>query len=215
MGIGLNRVQWICSPLVGWALLSGAVSPSWGQTTPATPDNTTGAPVPGTAGAIPGAGGTAPTGTVPGTIVAPTTTTQDNTTTPGGAPQPTPSSQPAPTAGAAARPLDSTASTLTSGFAGTPDRLTSFSNQLSDTGNLIYGAPVATSLSAFGIGAGGGGGSAGGDELGISWGAFTLYPAIDIGTGVDNIDLHAAGMRGITVCNTPGITGFPGKCPRK
>jgi phosphoglycerate dehydrogenase-like enzyme len=25
------------------------------------------------------------------------------------------------------------------------------------------------------------------------------------GTGTDNIDLHAAGMRGVTVCNTPGV----------
>jgi D-3-phosphoglycerate dehydrogenase / 2-oxoglutarate reductase len=28
------------------------------------------------------------------------------------------------------------------------------------------------------------------------------------GTGTDNIDLHAAGMRGVTVCNTPGINAF-------
>ena len=28
------------------------------------------------------------------------------------------------------------------------------------------------------------------------------------GTGTDNIDLHAAGMRGITICNTPGVNAF-------
>lgn len=28
------------------------------------------------------------------------------------------------------------------------------------------------------------------------------------GTGTDNIDLHAAGMRGVTVCNTPGVNAF-------
>ena len=28
------------------------------------------------------------------------------------------------------------------------------------------------------------------------------------GTGTDNIDLNAAGMRGVTICNTPGINAF-------
>jgi len=41
---------------------------------------------------------------------------------------------------------------------------------------------------------------------------FTACPKLKIvsvwGTGTDNIDLNAAGMRGITVCNTPGINAF-------
>ena len=41
---------------------------------------------------------------------------------------------------------------------------------------------------------------------------FAACPALKLvsvwGTGTDNIDLHAAGMRGVTVCNTPGINAF-------
>lgn len=41
---------------------------------------------------------------------------------------------------------------------------------------------------------------------------FAACPTLKIvsvwGTGTDNIDLNAAGMRGVTVCNTPGINAF-------
>jgi phosphoglycerate dehydrogenase-like enzyme len=41
---------------------------------------------------------------------------------------------------------------------------------------------------------------------------FAACPRLKIvsvwGTGTDNIDLNAAGMRGVTVCNTPGINAF-------
>jgi len=41
---------------------------------------------------------------------------------------------------------------------------------------------------------------------------FAACPALKMvsvwGTGTDNVDLHAAGMRGITVCNTPGVNAF-------
>jgi len=41
---------------------------------------------------------------------------------------------------------------------------------------------------------------------------FHACPALKLvsvwGTGTDNIDLNAAGMRGVTVCNTPGINAF-------
>jgi D-3-phosphoglycerate dehydrogenase len=43
-------------------------------------------------------------------------------------------------------------------------------------------------------------------------GVFVACPRLKIvsvwGTGTDNIDLNAAGMRGVTVCNTPGINAF-------
>jgi phosphoglycerate dehydrogenase-like enzyme len=43
----------------------------------------------------------------------------------------------------------------------------------------------------------------------FSDGVFAACPRLKIvsvwGTGTDNIDLNAAGMRGVTVCNTPGI----------
>jgi phosphoglycerate dehydrogenase-like enzyme len=41
---------------------------------------------------------------------------------------------------------------------------------------------------------------------------FATCPSLKMvsvwGTGTDNIDLHGAGMRGVTVCNTPGINAF-------
>jgi phosphoglycerate dehydrogenase-like enzyme len=41
---------------------------------------------------------------------------------------------------------------------------------------------------------------------------FAACPALKLvsvwGTGVDNIDLNAAGMRGVTVCNTPRVNAF-------
>jgi len=46
----------------------------------------------------------------------------------------------------------------------------------------------------------------------FSDGVFVACPALKLvsvwGTGTDNIDLHAAGMRGVTVCNTPGVNAF-------
>jgi len=46
----------------------------------------------------------------------------------------------------------------------------------------------------------------------FSDGVFTACPGLKLvsvwGTGTDNIDLNAAGMRGVTICNTPGINAF-------
>jgi D-3-phosphoglycerate dehydrogenase len=41
---------------------------------------------------------------------------------------------------------------------------------------------------------------------------FAACPSLKMvsvwGTGTDNVDLNAAGMRGVTVCNTPGVNAF-------
>ena len=46
----------------------------------------------------------------------------------------------------------------------------------------------------------------------FSEGVFSACPGLKLvsvwGTGTDNIDLNAAGMRGVTVCNTPGVNAF-------
>jgi len=46
----------------------------------------------------------------------------------------------------------------------------------------------------------------------FSDGVFSACPGLKLvsvwGTGTDNIDLNAAGMRGVTVCNTPGVNAF-------
>jgi D-3-phosphoglycerate dehydrogenase len=43
-------------------------------------------------------------------------------------------------------------------------------------------------------------------------GVFTACPGLKMvsvwGTGTDNLDLNAAGMRGVTICNTPGVNAF-------
>jgi len=43
-------------------------------------------------------------------------------------------------------------------------------------------------------------------------GVFTACPSLKMvsvwGTGTDNLDLNAAGMRGVTICNTPGVNAF-------
>ena len=180
MGFSNNRAQWICSPLVGWALVSGAMSPAWAQTTPASPPvdtmtGTTSQP----AATLPGAGGTAPTGTVPGTIVAPTSTT----TTQGGATPDNTNQQGippggAPTAGSTTTTQPSSPSAPTTGS--DANRLIAPSSFTSSTGQLLYGAAAGASIPTF---AGGGGG---GQELGMPLGAFTLFPSIEINTGVDS-----------------------------
>jgi phosphoglycerate dehydrogenase-like enzyme len=46
----------------------------------------------------------------------------------------------------------------------------------------------------------------------FSDGVFAACPSLKMvsiwGTGTDNLDLNAAGMRGVTICNTPGVNAF-------
>jgi len=46
----------------------------------------------------------------------------------------------------------------------------------------------------------------------FSEGVFQACPRLKMvsvwGTGTDNLDLNAAGMRGVTICNTPGVNAF-------
>src|SRR6185295_7920013 len=46
----------------------------------------------------------------------------------------------------------------------------------------------------------------------FSEGVFQACPKLKMvsvwGTGTDNLDLNAAGMRGVTICNTPGVNAF-------
>ena len=46
----------------------------------------------------------------------------------------------------------------------------------------------------------------------VTDGVFAACPHLEMvsiwGTGTDNIDLDAAGRRGLTVCNTPGVNAF-------
>lgn len=196
MGYSSSRAQWICSPLVGWALLSSAVSPSWAQVPAVAPDSTTTTPTP--AGGVPGAGGSQPSGTVPGTIVAPdntttSPTTQDNTN------QGVPAPGAGVTAGSTTRPTETTSST--SGFAGTPNIQTAPLSLTSSTGQLLYSAPVGTSIPTFS----GGGTSA--NELGIALGAFTLYPSIDVNTGIDSNVFAQSPSQGQT--SSPYMTIVP------
>jgi hypothetical protein len=209
MGFSDNRVQWICSPLVGWALVSGAVAPAWAQTSTATPDSTTPATTTTTPGTdtttngVPGAGGSAPSGTVPGKIVAPTTTTttQDNGTTPGTGPQGT-----TPGGGTTAGSTTSNApppSPSAPGFAGDVNPQIAPVSLTSSTGQLLYGASAGAALPTFS-----GGGGPSGDDLGIPLGSFTLFPSIDITTGVDS-NVFAQNNYTTAATSSPYMTVVP------
>jgi hypothetical protein len=156
MTVSVSRVQFIWSPLLGWALLTcsasiaaaqiGVAIPGVSDTPPTTSDQT----VPSPAGQT-GTGGYPGSGTIGGQspVIAPTPVTRpsylDVIPLPPGTTVQNPSTQIIPGA--------------------------------SDTFAGAVGGPFNGSNA---------GGPPSGDELGITVGSFKLYPAIDISTGIDN-----------------------------
>ena len=156
MTVSVSRVQYIWSPILGWALLTCSASMALAQIGVAVPgvsdtpvtssDQTTNSPGDQTGGSSsPGTtGGLSPTVTPPPPVARPNTI--GDIALPAGTTVANPSTQLIP--------------------------------GLSDT---FGGGANAISLAGFS-----GGGAPGGEELGITVGSFRLYPAIDITTGVDN-----------------------------
>lgn len=158
MTVSVSRVQYIWSPILGWALLTCSASMALAQIGVAVPgvsdtpitssDQTTNSPGDQT-------GGTSAPGTTGG--LSPTVT-------------PPPVARPT-IADIALPPGTTVANPSTQLIPGLSDI---FSGGASGGANGI-------SLAGFS-----GGGAPGGEELGITVGSFRLYPAIDITTGIDN-----------------------------
>jgi len=163
MWISANRTQLAWTPLLGWILLSCAAPVAQAQQTPAT------------------AGGASPA-----------------TTTTGGAATPT---APVPAGGAAPAPpstvypdepvrRDSTATESTTPAARTPVRSGVSGPQgpnpsVLSGGGASVGSSVSTSVSSSVQNPIGGGGAAR-DELGVTLGAFRLFPQISLNVGADS-----------------------------
>ena len=159
MTVSVSRVQYIWSPILGWALLTCSASMAVAQIGVAVPgvsdtpitssDQTTNSPGDQT-------GGASSPGTTGG--LSPTVT-------------PAPVARPNIVSDIALPPGTTVANPSTQLIPG-----------LSDTfGGGAGGGANGISLAGFS-----GGGAPGGDELGITMGSFRLYPAIDITTGIDN-----------------------------
>lgn len=157
MTITANRSQLIWTPLFGWALLSLTTGSAWAQIVLDPTSSQTPADVTVVpGGAVPPAG---PTGQLPPYTIPGVT----GPATIGGTTLGSTSTTPAP----------KTPSPIA------PDNpLTPAPSVYSSTGQILNGAPL--TLQTFA------GGGDGGEELGVTYGAFTLYPSIDITVGYDN-----------------------------
>jgi len=162
MTISASRVQFIWSPLLGWALLTCSASLAFGQVGSALPGVTIGPAAPGT------------------------TTGDQSTTQPGDSTSSTPggglggttsgapdASTPVPTV-TAPPPIPLPPGTTVQ------NPSTQLIPGLSDT---LGGAGLIGGRAADGTSAGG---APGGDELGITMGSFRLFPGVDITTGYDS-----------------------------
>lgn len=154
MTISVSRVQFIWSPVLGWALLTCSASLALAQI---------GATVPGVTVGLP----SSPDTTSDSSRSGGGTPTNPNDATPGGTPD---AVTPVPTVTAPpAIPLPPGTTVQ--------NPSTQLIPGLSDTFAISGGA---------GRSVGGGGGPPAGDELGITFGAFRLYPGIDITAGYDS-----------------------------
>lgn len=160
MTVSASRVQFIWSPLLGWALLTCVAPAALAQV---------GVPVPGiTVGTV------SPDDTTSSTPTDQTPNSQTTSPT-GGAP--VSGTVPGSTS------YGASATTLPSAIALPPG--TTVQNPSTQ---IIPGASdvfAGATSGVTGLGGGGGGGPSG-DELGITMGSFRLYPSIDITTGYDN-----------------------------
>ncbi len=161
MTISMSRVQFIWSPLLGWALLTCSASLALAQA---------GAALPGVT-----IGPTAPTGT-----------TGDQTTRPGDT---TSSSSTSNDAGGVLSGTPDATTSVPTVTAPRPIPLPPGTTVQNPSLQLIPG--LSDTLGGAGLvggrtGSVGAGGAPGGDELGITMGSFRLYPGIDITTSYDS-----------------------------
>jgi hypothetical protein len=196
MSISAHRSQWIWTPLLGWALLAGGIPAALAQTAATQAVGTQPASLP------PGSAG-ATTTTPP--LIDPTTglvVNPDGTTSPGpgtagaaGADNATikpaittnPSVAPATTLPAITPQTNAgpaiTGPTINRTMGGIAlNEVTS----LPSYSTTIINAPAGTSIPVSPSISSGGGGSPGNDELGITLGAFRLYPQIELNVGADS-----------------------------
>ncbi|MBS0526610.1 MAG: outer membrane beta-barrel protein [Proteobacteria bacterium] len=166
MTIRAQRSRLFWSPLIGWALLSCSVSSVHAQATTTEPTATT-TPSDADAGGRPTMPSSVPAGGAVAPIILPTNPTQ-----PYGAPKPGD-----PGYSSYQQQINQTAQPVVPPSAGTTIVDAPFGSSVPYYGGIT--SPIAATRTA-------GGGSAPGDAVGITLGAFTLIPQLELNVGVDN-----------------------------
>jgi hypothetical protein len=168
MTIRAHRSRLIWSPLIGWALLSCGVSAVHAQTAQTTEPNATSTPSDSDTGPRPSMPSSVPAGGAAAPIILPTNPTQ-----PYGAPKPGD-----PTYSIYQQETNQTAQPPLPPSAGTTIVDSPFGSSVPYYGGITtFGGNGATTA---------GGGSAPGDAVGITIGAFTLVPQLELNVGFDN-----------------------------